>query len=66
MGTMDALRQSTVTSAGIEKMMVRLAERLQNTGGKKVYGYLKRDVKFSSPHFTNMTECPFSFSISLH
>ena len=25
--------------------MVRLAERLQNTGGKKVYGYLKRDVK---------------------
>ncbi|MCM1305525.1 MAG: relaxase MobL, partial [Butyrivibrio sp.] len=42
---MDALRQSTVASAEIEKMMVRLAERLQNTGGKKVYGYLKRDVK---------------------
>lgn len=42
---MDALRRSTVASAGIEKMMVRLAERLQNTGGKKVYGYLKRDVK---------------------
>lgn len=42
---MDALRRSTVASAEIEKMMVRLAERLQNTGGKKVYGYLKRDVK---------------------
>lgn len=42
---MDALRQSTVASAEIEKMIVRLAERLQNTGGKKVYGYLKRDVK---------------------
>lgn len=42
---MDALRQSTVASAEIEKMMVRLAERLQNAGGKKVYGYLKRDVK---------------------
>lgn len=44
-GMMDALRQSTVASAEIEKMMVRLAERLQNAGGKKVYGYLKRDVK---------------------
>lgn len=44
-GMMDALRQSTVANAEIEKMMVRLAERLQNTGGKKVYGYLKRDVK---------------------
>ena len=42
---MDALRRSAVASAEIEKMMVRLAERLQNTGGKKVYGYLKRDVK---------------------
>lgn len=43
--TMDALRRSTVASTEIEKMMVRLSERLQNTGGKKVYGYLKRDVK---------------------
>ena len=42
---MDALRRSTVASTEIEKMMVRLSERLQNTGGKKVYGYLKRDVK---------------------
>lgn len=42
---MNALRCSTVAGAEIEKMMVRLAGRLQNTGGKKVYGYLKRDVK---------------------
>ena len=42
---MDALRCSTVASTEIEKIMVRLSERLQNTGGKKVYGYLKRDVK---------------------
>ena len=26
-------------------MMITLTERLQNTSGKKVYGYLKRDVK---------------------
>lgn len=42
---MDALRRSTVASTEIEKMMAYLSERLQNTGGKKVYGYLKRDVK---------------------
>ncbi len=42
---MDALRRSTVANSEMEKMMARLAERLQNTAGKKVYGYLKRDVK---------------------
>ena len=42
---MEALRSGTLASAEIEKMMVRLAGRLRNTGGKKVYGYLKRDVK---------------------
>lgn len=42
---MDALRRSTVASTEIEKMMAHLSERLLNTGGKKVYGYLKRDVK---------------------
>ena len=42
---MDALRSGTMVNAEIEKQMVRLSERLQNTGGKKVYGYLKRDVK---------------------
>ena len=29
----------------IEKRMEELSRRLQNTKGKKVYGYLKRDVK---------------------
>lgn len=42
---MDTLRSGTLVSPEIEKQMVRLSERLQNTGGKKVYGYLKRDVK---------------------
>lgn len=43
---MDALQSGTLASPEIERMMVRLSERLQNTGGKKVYGYLKRDVKY--------------------
>lgn len=42
---MDALQFETLVSPDIERMMARLSERLQNTGGKKVYGYLKRDVK---------------------
>ena len=42
---MDELRSGVLVSPEIEQMMVRLSERLQNTGGKKVYGYLKRDVK---------------------
>lgn len=42
---MDALRFGTTVNSVIEKKMVQLSGRLQNTGGKKVYGYLKRDVK---------------------
>lgn len=42
---LEALRSGTAVNNEIEKMMVCLAGRLQNTGGKKVYGYLKRDVK---------------------
>ena len=42
---MDALRSGTMTNPEIERLMILLSERLQNTGGKKVYGYLKRDVK---------------------
>lgn len=42
---METLRSGTLASPEIEQQMVRLSERLQNTGGKKVYGYLKRDVK---------------------
>ena len=42
---MDALQSGTMVSPEIERRIVQLSERLQNTGGKKVYGYLKRDVK---------------------
>lgn len=42
---MDALRSGTTVSPVIEKKMAQLSGRLQNTAGKKVYGYLKRDVK---------------------
>lgn len=42
---MDALQAGTLASTEIEQMMVQLSDRLRNTGGKKVYGYLKRDVK---------------------
>lgn len=42
---MDALRSGTLVSSEIERQMLQLSIRLQNTGGKKVYGYLKRDVK---------------------
>lgn len=42
---METLQSGTLASPEIERMMIRLSERLQNTGGKKVYGYLKRDIK---------------------
>jgi len=42
---MDALRSGTMVSPQIAGQMELLAGRLQNTSGKKVYGYLKRDVK---------------------
>lgn len=42
---MEALRSGTLVSPEIETQMVLLSKRLQNTKGKKVYGYLKRDVK---------------------
>lgn len=42
---MNALQSGTLASPEIERRMVRLSQRLQNTRGKKVYGYLKRDVK---------------------
>lgn len=40
-----ALRTGTTVNPVIEKKMIQLSKRLQNTSGKKVYGYLKRDVK---------------------
>ena len=42
---MEELQSSTLVSDQIERMMIILSERLRNTSGKKVYGYLKRDVK---------------------
>lgn len=42
---MEELRSGTLANPEIERQMIKLSERLQNTGGKKVYGYLKRDVK---------------------
>lgn len=42
---LDAIRSGMLVSPEIAKRMELLAGRLQNTGGKKVYGYLKRDVK---------------------
>lgn len=42
---MDALRSGTMVNLEIENRMEELSRRLQNTKGKKVYGYLKRDVK---------------------
>ena len=51
-GTEEALRElitaienGTLYSLVIEEKMLKLSERLQKTKGKKVYGYLKRDVK---------------------
>lgn len=41
----DEIRAGTLKSLEIETSMMQLSKRLQNTGGKKVYGYLKRDVK---------------------
>ena len=44
----ELLRQvalGTCENRVIEEKMLLLSERLQNTGGKKVYGYLKADVK---------------------
>lgn len=41
----DALCSGTIVNPVIEKKMMQLSKRLKNTGGKKVYGYLKRDVK---------------------
>lgn len=42
---MEEIRSGTLVNPEIERKMVQLSQRLQNTGGKKVYGYLKRDVK---------------------
>lgn len=42
---MNDLSSGTMINPVIEEKMVQLSKRLKNTTGKKVYGYLKRDVK---------------------
>ena len=44
---LEELKSGVLVNGRIERMMITLSERLQNTSGKKVYGYLKRDVKKS-------------------
>lgn len=39
------INSGTYDNPAVENMLVKLAERLSKTGGKKVYGYLKADVK---------------------
>jgi hypothetical protein len=41
----DAMRGGICDNPKIESLMRTLADRLSKTGGKKVYGYLKADVK---------------------
>ena len=42
---MSALETNTEPHTEIEEKLILLAERLRKTSGKKVYGYLKKDVK---------------------
>ena len=52
----DEIRAGTFQSSEIEISMLQLSKRLQNTGGKKVYGYLKRDVKDLVDHIVDELE----------
>lgn len=52
----DEIRAGTLKSSEIEISMLQLSKRLQNTGGKKVYGYLKRDVKDLVDHIVDELE----------
>lgn len=42
---LSQLPQGVCENEAIEADLLRLSQRLQNTGGKKVYGYLKANVK---------------------
>ena len=44
-GLLRQIALGTCENRVIEEKMLLLSQRLQNTGGKKVYGYLKADVK---------------------
>lgn len=43
--TLEALKQGNRDNVRLEKLLLTLNERLNNTSGKKIYGYLKADVK---------------------
>lgn len=42
---MQSLKKETENHSELEEKLLRLADRLSKTKGKKVYGYLKEDVK---------------------
>lgn len=42
---LEALKQGNRDNVRFEKLLLTLNERLNNTSGKKIYGYLKADVK---------------------
>lgn len=42
---MEEMKSGMVKNMELEKMLLTLSEKLSHTKGKKVYGYLKRDVK---------------------
>lgn len=41
----DSINHETYNNPQLEDLLLKLSERLKNTGGRKVYGYLKADVK---------------------
>lgn len=44
-GIVSQINSGTYNNPRLEEMLLRLADRLSRTSGKKVYGYLKADVK---------------------
>ena len=42
---LEILHSGTLESTRVQEMILEFSKRLQKTSGKKVYGYLKRDVK---------------------
>ena len=44
-GLLDQLEQGVLVNPEIERLIGMLSDRLKKTNGKKVYGYLKADVK---------------------
>ena len=42
---MEEISNGYYSNLQVEQLLIRLSKRLANTTGKKVYGYLKADVK---------------------